>query len=206
MNAVEHRYVNPHHEYEDVDYVSNYSSRRLKRNFSICVLYTSLLTLLGLGLIRLQGGTTTLVQPKLANDVHKVMHITDPHIDIFFNSEESVPNGGCHSCALAIFDSSSPYSTNISQNCPSERDVKQRIASSRQATRMSWSGQDSYTFGRYGCDPPLRLWSSLLDALQQVDSFPEVIVFTGESMSFIRSVSSFCGDCLLHILFLKSCR
>jgi hypothetical protein len=178
MSAVEQSYSNPHHQYETIDYVSNYNNRRLHKTFALCVLYCSILAAGIISLMFLQGGASRgmnrHVQQQTAT-VHKIMHITDPHIDVYFDPEESVPKGGCHSCALATFNSSSPLPTNKLLKCPSEKDVKLHLA------KTSFShAQSKYVFGRYGCDPPLLLWTSLLAAMQHEDSSPPVVVFTGE--------------------------
>ena len=103
---------------------------------------------------------------------HKVMHITDPHIDIFFDPRESVPEGSQSS-------SSGNANANSSFNCPSEEDVVSHV-SKVQNTDFTTTEQGDYLFGRYGCDPPLLLWTSLLAAMQRQDSSPSVVVFTGQ--------------------------
>ena len=143
MSTVQQRYLNPHHEYEDIDFVSNYSSRRLKRNITLCALYCALLAVGVISLIHYQDG---MLQPLHLANVHKVMHITDPHIDIFFNPEESVPRGGCHACPLAISSSShSQFSTNLSIICPTEREIMLHIANSK-APKIGSSAQHDYFF------------------------------------------------------------
>jgi hypothetical protein len=173
MNAVDQCYGNPHHQYESIDFASNHSSRRLKRAFFICVVYSALLIA---GIVTL--GIWQNIQVTETNDlgIQKVMHITDSHIDLFFDPMQSVTRGGCHSCTLAKYASSSPptlVSSNSSFECPLQKDIELYIAGTKPA-------QEHYLFGRYGCDPPLMLWNSLLAAMQLEDPSPSVVVFSGK--------------------------
>ena len=167
------------HEYENVDYASNYSERRRKRSIVMCGMYCTLIIAIAICLLMIQKGGFYVAQ-KHTMSHHKLIHITDPHIDIFFDPEQSVPRGGCHACDLSFSNSSSDKSSLITKEfrCPSEAQLAEEIALHAYAGNVGDS-QDNYIFGRYGCDPPLLLWTSLLSALKQEDPSPAVIIFTG---------------------------
>ena len=92
------------------------------------------------------------------SDVVMFFHISDTHIDLFFNPNETITKGVCHSCLL-------------SHTCP-------EIPSNQTNYNLKLK-QEGYAFGRYGCNPPYRLFTSLLHQMIQIDSNPSVIVFTG---------------------------
>jgi hypothetical protein len=185
------------HDYESIDFARNHRRRRLKKNLILCALYTVIVAAVITLLVWQAQGTQSFKHPI---SLHKVIHITDPHIDIFFDPDESVPKGGCHTCDF-VFSSNS---TSEAVSCPSEEDIHLHIAKTRAAATSelmsssalvsnsnisssdqhsklsSFSSSSSYLFGRYGCDPPLRLWTSLLAAMKQVDTSPPVVVLTGD--------------------------
>lgn len=88
----------------------------------------------------------------------QVMHISDTHIDYFFNPNQSLMKGVCHSCDLL-------------STCPTLPKNKTEYI-----TRLR---QHGYAFGRYGCNPPHLLYQSLIKQLKSIDSNPPVIIFTG---------------------------
>lgn len=91
--------------------------------------------------------------------VSTVMHISDTHIDYFFNpNQSSLTKGVCHSCDLVW-------------TCP-----KLPNNLTEYETRLR---QHGYAFGRYGCNPPHLLFQSLIHQMKEIDPNPNVIIFTG---------------------------
>lgn len=169
---------NASHEYESIDpknYLQNKKSavRALLVSIIFC-------TILAAGVLVMVFWQDILVLEESTLSTHKIMHITDAHIDLFFDPMQSASQGACHSCSIAKFDSSNKTSPNNSYKCPSEEEVKLHVANVKTSDFISIE-QGNYLFGRYGCDPPLLLWSSLLAAMQLEDSSPPVVVFTGKS-------------------------
>lgn len=177
----------PQRPYESIDNPTNHVIiRKWKRTFTLCVIFGTFIAAVIVTIVLWKDVVTLENSPSM----HKVMHITDPHVDLYFNPLESVSKGGCHSCGLAKYRTSSPSSSSsdslsetfspskLNAECPSEDDIKQHVV--RGAPTNLLIGEDGdYLFGRYGCDPPLLLWSSLLAAMRLQDSSPAVVVFTG---------------------------
>ena len=172
--------------YESIDYASNHSSRRAKRVVVLCAVYSFFILVAFFSLLRVKHSLLH-QEDDTSNlrNVQRVMHISDPHIDVFFEPDESVPGGGCHSCGLAKYRSF--YLSNSSKaKCPTEEEVIDRVRLEALAYKRGYESVDNfsrarndYRFGRYGCDPPPMLWFSLLDAMKEVDPSPPVVVFTG---------------------------
>jgi hypothetical protein len=96
---------------------------------------------------------------QINSDIVSFMHISDTHVDYFFNPNHSVPKGACHSCDLSH---TCPKLSTI----PKDFDVHLR--------------EQGYAFGRYGCNPPPLLFESLIQQMLEIDPAPPVIVFTGD--------------------------
>lgn len=93
-----------------------------------------------------------------------VIHISDTHVDPFYDPAETLKAGVCHTCK---------FSTEVfgqDRKCPNT--VPTPDLQSQQ--------EQGYAFGRYGCNPPHRLWHSLHQSLKTINPNPEVIVFTGD--------------------------
>lgn len=95
-----------------------------------------------------------------------VMHISDTHVDYFFDPTMSLSTGVCHSCML----STKVYGNETS--CPHKVEPTQSYQ------------QDlvdiGYAFGRYACNPPKQLWKSLHEQMLRIDASPAVVIFTGD--------------------------
>ncbi len=93
----------------------------------------------------------------------RFFHFSDTHIDPFFNPLQSVFVGQCHSCQLSsTIHGSDAY-------CP----LSVPSASPPNQVKLG------YSFGRYKCNPPLRLMTSLLTHLRS-HATPDFIVITGD--------------------------
>lgn len=105
-----------------------------------------------------------------SSTVSKVMHISDTHIDFFFDPNKSMKSGVCHTCKMS--DKQFGFGTS---KCPQsiEPESDDRL---KQSTLIS----EGYSFGRYGCNPPEQLWKSLHKAMADIDPNPNVIIFTGD--------------------------
>lgn len=101
-------------------------------------------------------------------DLRTIMHISDTHVDPYFDPTESMMKGVCHRCDF----SSKVWGKDTV--CPSEDEIR------ADHDHDEFNRQHGYTFGRYGCNPPYMLWKSLHRHMLSIDANPEVIVFTGD--------------------------
>jgi hypothetical protein len=165
----------------------NHRKTKVKRSFFFCIVVATLVVAAIVSFNFLQDIISLEQSVALT---HKVMHITDPHIDLFFDPMQSVAKGACHSCDLAKYHTPSRSSSHSKSNinlsslvCPSEEEVKLHVERV-QLSDFPTIERGDYLFGRYGCDPPLLLWTSLLASMQLQDASPAVIVFTGKETYF----------------------
>lgn len=101
-------------------------------------------------------------------DYQAIIHISDTHVDPFFDPTVSMMKGVCHRCHF----SSEVWGTDTL--CPGESEIK----GDHDADTVD--RQLGYAFGRYGCNPPYLLWKSLYTHLKTIDPNPKVIIFTGD--------------------------
>lgn len=99
----------------------------------------------------------------------KIMHISDTHVDFFFDPTRSMQSGVCHTCRM----SNKVYGND--RLCP---DSIEPEASDR--TSQKTLVREGYSFGRYGCNPPEQLLYSLHQQMITIDNNPEVVIFTGD--------------------------
>lgn len=101
-------------------------------------------------------------------DLQAVMHISDTHVDPYFDPTESMMKGVCHRCDF----NSKVWGKDTA--CPDKSELR------ADHDRDDINRQLGYAFGRYGCNPPYMLWKSLHKHMQTIDADPKVIVFTGD--------------------------
>ena len=97
-----------------------------------------------------------------------IMHISDTHVDPFFDPTMSMMKGVCHRC---------DFNSKIWGNetfCPGKSEIKSDHDNDNTDRQLG------YAFGRYGCNPPYLLWKSLYTHMKSIDPDPKVIVFTGD--------------------------
>jgi hypothetical protein len=95
-----------------------------------------------------------------------VMHISDTHVDYFFDPTMSLSTGVCHSCMM----STKVYGDKTS--CPHK--VEPTLSYQQDLVNSG------YAFGRYACNPPKQLWKSLHQQMLRIDPSPAVVIFTGD--------------------------
>lgn len=128
---------------------------------SMCLVAT---LIFGFLLMTPQSNVATLGKSVHRADMAKyqpIMHISDTHVDFFFDPTMSMQSGVCHSCSM----STSVHGKDAA--CPTE---VQSISASR-AARL----KQGYSFGRYGCNPPEQLWESLHQQMAIIDPDPKVV-------------------------------
>lgn len=99
----------------------------------------------------------------------KIMHISDTHIDFFFDPTRSMSGGVCHTCKM----SNKVYGDD--RLCPDSITPE-----ANERTSQNTLVREGYSFGRYGCNPPEQLWYSLHEQMMQIEQNPEVVIFTGD--------------------------
>lgn len=106
------------------------------------------------------------ISDELQNAV-RFIHISDTHVDPYFDPAQSMKPGVCHSCQF----NSKIYGANV--YCP---EIIPGVSVASDIPII----QSGYAFGRYGCNPPSRLLHSLLHEIERQDPNPDFIVFTGD--------------------------
>jgi hypothetical protein len=97
---------------------------------------------------------------------HRFFHISDTHVDPYFDPTQSMGVGMCHSCKFS--DAAYGKDVYCPEHIPTTEGGEEHLV------------LEGYAFGRYKCNPPKRLLKSLLHHLKLQDDDPEFIVFTGD--------------------------
>lgn len=115
---------------------------------------------------RYKGSKTPIFDVSDLKDSIRFFHISDTHVDPFFDPKQSMGVAMCHNCAFN--DKVHGEQTYCPTAIPSIEGGEEHLVS------------QGYAFGRYQCNPPKRLLKSLFSHLKSQDPDPEFIVITGD--------------------------